>query len=51
MKIQELLLDDYKKRYILVDEGGIPIVPVVRYLKYLDTTGKSSNTLNHIVMP
>lgn len=29
---------------MLLDQGGIPFVPVMRYLKYLDTTGKSSNT-------
>ncbi len=44
MKVQEVLLDDNKKRYMLLDEEGIPVVPVMRYLKYLDMTGKSSNT-------
>jgi integrase len=28
-----------------VDEEGFPVIPVVKYLKYLDTTGKSRNTL------
>jgi integrase len=28
-----------------VDEKGFPVIPVVKYLKYLDTTGKSRNTL------
>nr|WP_179879744.1 tyrosine-type recombinase/integrase [Bacillus cereus] len=32
------------KRYILVDSDGVPVIPVVKYLKYLDVTGKSSNT-------
>ncbi|MFJ8530988.1 transposase [Bacillus sp. NPDC094106] len=42
MKVQEVLLDDSKKRYLLLDEGGMSVVPV---MKYLDTTEKSSNTL------
>ena len=29
---------------MLVDTEGIPVIPVVKYLKYLDVTGKSSNT-------
>ena len=29
---------------MLVDEGGMPIISVVKYLKYLDRTGKSCNT-------
>jgi integrase/recombinase XerD len=27
------------------DEVGVPVVPVMKYLKYLDQTGKSNNTL------
>ncbi|MGG3523628.1 tyrosine-type recombinase/integrase [Bacillus pseudomycoides] len=43
MRVQEVILED-GKRYMLVDKEGIPVIPVVKYLKYLDTTGKSSNT-------
>ncbi|MEI5888234.1 tyrosine-type recombinase/integrase [Bacillus albus] len=43
MRVQEVILEESKK-YMLVDERGIPIVPVVKYLKYLDSTGKSRNT-------
>jgi integrase/recombinase XerD len=28
-----------------LDEVGFPVVPVMKYLKYLDQTGKSNNTL------
>jgi integrase/recombinase XerD len=45
VRVQEVFLDDYKKRYLLLDEEGVPVVPVMKYLKYLDNTGKSSNTL------
>jgi integrase/recombinase XerD len=44
MKVQEILLEGNGKRYILIDGGGLPVIPVVKYLKYLDTTGKSRNT-------
>ena len=43
MRVQEVILEE-GKRYILVDREGIPVIPVVKYLKYLDVTGKSSNT-------
>ncbi|HDX9578285.1 TPA: tyrosine-type recombinase/integrase [Bacillus pseudomycoides] len=43
MRVQEVILE-YGKRYILVDSDGIPVIPVVKYLKFLDVTGKSSNT-------
>ncbi|PEK34351.1 transposase [Bacillus pseudomycoides] len=45
MKVQEVLLDGSKKRYLLLNEGGMPLVPVMKYLKYLDAAEKSSNTL------
>lgn len=45
MRVQEIRLDDRRKRYILLDDEGIPVVPVVKYLKYLDNTGKSYYTL------
>lgn len=44
MKVQEVLLEENKKRYMLLDKNGLPVVPVAKYLKYLDSTGKSSNT-------
>ncbi|WP_445677917.1 site-specific integrase [Robertmurraya sp. FSL R5-0851] len=44
MRVQEVLLDNNKKRYILLDEEGLPVVEAVRYLKYLDSIGRSINT-------
>ncbi|PFV97164.1 hypothetical protein COL21_12630 [Bacillus thuringiensis] len=43
MRVQEVTLEN-GKRYILVDSDGVPVIPVVKYLKYLDVTRKSSNT-------
>ena len=44
MYVQEVKVNGQRK-YLLVDSEGIPITPVVKYLKYLDQTGKSHNTL------
>ncbi|MBT2655372.1 tyrosine-type recombinase/integrase [Bacillus sp. ISL-18] len=43
MRVQEVILES-GKRYMLVNEDGTPVIPVMKYLKYLDVTGKSSNT-------
>jgi integrase/recombinase XerD len=44
MKVQEVILAKHTKRYMLLDHNGLPVLPVLKYIKYLDTTGKSSNT-------
>ncbi|MBP1931844.1 tyrosine-type recombinase/integrase [Ammoniphilus resinae] len=44
MRVQEVLFEKNQKRYILLDENGIPVIPVMKYLKFLDTTNKSPNT-------
>ena len=44
MYVQEVKIND-KRKYLLVDSEGNPVTPVVKYLKYLDHTGKSYNTL------
>ena len=44
MYVQEVKVNGQRK-YLLVDSEGLPITPVVKYLKYLDQTGKSHNTL------
>lgn len=38
------MLTFIQKRYLLVDEKGIPLVPVARYMKYIDNSEKSFNT-------
>lgn len=43
MRVQEVKLEE-GKRYLLVDDKGIPVLPVARYLKSLVETGGSSNT-------
>lgn len=44
MKVQEVKLDSNKKRYLLVDTKGMPIIPVAKYLKHIDNSEKSYNT-------
>lgn len=44
MRVQEVILKDNNKRYMLIDGNGLPVIPVLKYLKYLDNTGKSRNT-------
>src|SRR6266566_2474701 len=46
MRVQEIVTPQHhQKRYIVVDDSGDLIVPVVRYLKYLDAIGRARNTL------
>lgn len=45
MRVQEILTATNRKRYLLVDEHGELVVPVIRYLKYLDSIGRARNTL------
>lgn len=44
MKVQEVKLEDNQRRYLLVEDNGLPIIPVARYLKYIDNAEKSFNT-------
>lgn len=44
MKVQEVKLENNKKRYLLIDDSGLPVMPVARYLKYIDNSEKSFNT-------
>lgn len=38
MRVQEVILKDNNKRYMLIDGNGLPVIPVLKYLKYLDNT-------------
>ena len=44
LRVQEVILEGQGKRYMLIDQHGFPVLPVMKYLKYLDVTEKSSNT-------
>jgi integrase/recombinase XerD len=44
MKVQEIKFEDNRRRYLLLNNNGLPVLPVMKYLKYLDSTNKSSYT-------
>lgn len=44
MKVQEVKLGNNQRRYLLLGNNGLPIIPVARYLKYIDNSEKSFNT-------
>src|SRR5258708_20956532 len=45
MQVQEIVTQSHQKRYVVIDDSGNLIVPVVRLLKYLDAIGRARNTL------
>ncbi|UOQ94812.1 hypothetical protein MUO14_07740 [Halobacillus shinanisalinarum] len=47
MKVKGIKVED-KECYMLIDSYGEPINPVIKYLKYLDFTGKAENTLKAV---
>ncbi|MGF2146545.1 tyrosine-type recombinase/integrase [Vagococcus fluvialis] len=44
MKVQEVILNNGEKRYIVLDNNQQPIQAILLFMKYLDTTKKSPNT-------
>lgn len=45
MRVMHVSLADHQRRYVLLDEEGHLVEPVVRYLKHLDRRGYARNTL------
>lgn len=45
MRVIEVQTSQDERRYVVIDDQGIMIEPIVRYLKYLDRTGAARNTL------
>jgi integrase/recombinase XerD len=45
MRVVEIEIQDHQKRYVVIDETGILVEPIVRYLKYLDHIGSARQTL------
>lgn len=50
MRIQEVLIENNNKIYILLDQEGFPVMPVMKYIKYLDKTRKRPNTQKNILL-
>jgi site-specific recombinase XerD len=45
MRVVTVRTKDNKERYMVVDNQGQPVVPIIKYLKFKDNTGSSRNTL------
>jgi len=45
MRVVEIGTQDQQRCYVVIDDEGMLIEPVVRYLKYLDRIGAARNTL------
>jgi len=45
MRVVEVETQDQKVRYVVVDEEGKLVGPIVHYLKYLDRLGSARQTL------
>ena len=45
MRVIEIQNRESQRRYVVIDEEGLLVEPVVRYLKYLDGIGSARQTL------
>ena|SRR5438874_6168348 len=45
MRVVEIETQEHKVRYVVMDEEGKLVGPIVQYLKYLDRIGSARNTL------
>jgi len=45
MRVVEIQTQDHQRRFVVIDDEGNLIEPIVQYLKYLDRIGSARNTL------
>lgn len=45
VKVYEIIIHSGEKRWIVLNENGEPIEPIMKYIKYKDNLGKAPNTL------
>lgn len=45
MRVVEIETQDRQRCYVVIDDEGMLVEPIVRYLKYLDRIGAARNTL------
>lgn len=45
MEVVQVRTEDNRTRYYLADDDGLPVEPVLRFLKFKDNTGYARNTL------
>jgi integrase/recombinase XerD len=46
MRVVEIETQDRQRRYVVIDDEGMLVEPIVRYLKYFDRIGAARNTLH-----
>ena len=46
MRVIEVQMSQDERRYVVIDDQGSLIEPIVRFLKYLDRIGAARNTLH-----
>ncbi|HEU5383849.1 MAG TPA: hypothetical protein VFV38_51270 [Ktedonobacteraceae bacterium] len=45
MRVVEIVTQESQRRYVVVDDKGFLVEPIVHYLKYLDRIGSARHTL------
>jgi len=45
VRVVEVETQDHQRRYVVIDDAGTLVEPIVRYLKYLDRSGSARHTL------
>src|ERR1051326_8610505 len=45
MRVVEITTQQHEIRYVVIDDEGNLVEPIIRYLKYLDRIGSARNTL------
>ena len=45
MRLTEVFTSDHRIRYVVLDDQGELVIPLVKYLKHLDQRGYALNTL------
>ena len=46
MKVQKGRLDNGKKIWLVLDDNYLPVEPISKYLRYLDSLERSPNTIS-----
>jgi integrase/recombinase XerD len=45
MQVVEVETQEHQKRYVVIDDAGVLVEPIMRFLKYLDRIGVARNTV------
>lgn len=45
MKVEQIITKEGKTRYILLNNEGAPVEPVIKFLKFKDNSGSARETL------